>query len=447
MPEDQQAAQEIFRQAFPIAAVERSIKNYAKRKFDDEGIDPAYNNKKLKGKHIVTYVIPWTPEQDKHFADLVSIHKNKWTRIAELMASKFSGFGKTAKQCSEHWNNRVNPELNTNKWTKEEEALLLKNYEKFGTSWNKYKKDFPDRSQSAIKNRWDTIKNRVERQAISQSFVDTLAKPILTKKNIRARVIITDVNPWTPEQDKHLADLVSIHKYKWSQIARLMALKFPGFSKLGKQCGEHWDNLVDPMINRNEWTEEEDALLLKKYTEFGTSWKEYKKDFPDRSQNAIKNRWNVIKRRKGREAISQSSVAALAEPILTKKNIPTQSKRQYAKKAKVTKISSVSKSMAKAADSPRENRERDALNSASASVLENTAPSRKECKPATVAPRPRFLWEPEQEIGFTPLVLPIYSAEYLSSCLGSLSSRKSDSDLSDFADIAHLFDNLVGLQV
>ena len=72
--------------------------------------------------------------------------------------------------------------------------------------------------------------------------------------------------PWTPEEDATVIRLVQIHgTKKWSFIARQLN------GRLGKQCRERWYNHLNPDINKGEWTDEEDRILLDAHEELGKS--------------------------------------------------------------------------------------------------------------------------------------------------------------------------------
>lgn len=63
---------------------------------------------------------------------------------------------------------------------------------------------------------------------------------------------------WSNEEDRNLRDLVEKYGAKnWSAIAK----QFQG--RIGKQCRERWHNHLNPMINKDKWTESEDELLIK----------------------------------------------------------------------------------------------------------------------------------------------------------------------------------------
>mmetsp|Transcript_32209 Transcript_32209/g.59963 ORF Transcript_32209/g.59963 Transcript_32209/m.59963 type:complete len:276 (-) Transcript_32209:1050-1877(-) len=62
--------------------------------------------------------------------------------------------------------------------------------------------------------------------------------------------------PWTKEEDDKVVELVGEYGVKsWSFIAR----KLEG--RLGKQCRERWYNHLNPDINKDPWSAEEDRLI------------------------------------------------------------------------------------------------------------------------------------------------------------------------------------------
>ena len=62
--------------------------------------------------------------------------------------------GRSGKQCREHWNNCLNPELIKGDWTTEEDFLIMHFYEKYNGSWKKIIYLFNGRSENSIKNRF-----------------------------------------------------------------------------------------------------------------------------------------------------------------------------------------------------------------------------------------------------------------------------------------------------
>lgn len=92
---------------------------------------------------------------------------------------------------------------------------------------------------------------------------------------------------FTPEEDEKLRMLVAENgAQKWDMIAESM----PG--RTGRQCRDRYQNYLSPGISRDEWTEEEEKLLVEKYAEFGSHWSKISRFFQGRTGTALKNRWN-----------------------------------------------------------------------------------------------------------------------------------------------------------
>jgi hypothetical protein len=73
-----------------------------------------------------------------------------------------------------------------------------------------------------------------------------------------------------------------------------------------RQCRERFKNYLDPELNREPWTEEEDSLLEEKYREFGAKWNKIGQFFLNRSDNSLRNRWMMIDRRRANGEVMTS---------------------------------------------------------------------------------------------------------------------------------------------
>jgi hypothetical protein len=108
---------------------------------------------------------------------------------------------------------------------------------------------------------------------------------------------------WTEQEDARLRFLVRRYGTGyWSRISSLM----PG--RNARQCRERWRNYLAPGINHSEWTEWEDALLLRKHDEFGSQWTQIAAFFYNRTAENIKNRWRVLQRRDQRPPQTQQTL-------------------------------------------------------------------------------------------------------------------------------------------
>ena len=102
--------------------------------------------------------------------------------------------------------------------------------------------------------------------------------------------------PWTPLEDKLLANLVAEYgsERQWKTIAEKINAQFlSGCYRLSRQCRERWNNYVDPKIIRGGWTREDDAKLMDAFQKMGKKWSAIAK-LLGRTENAVRNRWNSL---------------------------------------------------------------------------------------------------------------------------------------------------------
>lgn len=114
---------------------------------------------------------------------------------------------------------------------------------------------------------------------------------------------------FTAEEDEKLKMLVLSHgTSSWGFIAQLMG------TRNHRQCRERWKNYINPALRNDPWTLEEDQLLVDKYAEFGPKWNKIAKFFAHRSDNAIRNRWQLMIRQWERQKHMQLSSQDVEAP-------------------------------------------------------------------------------------------------------------------------------------
>jgi hypothetical protein len=93
--------------------------------------------------------------------------------------------------------------------------------------------------------------------------------------------------------DSELVDYVLTYgDNNWAYIAEHMS---GGFT--ARQCRERWRHYLDPDVTATEWTSAEDAQLLAKVEEFGAHWTTIAHQFPGRSGNTVRNRYQLLMRK------------------------------------------------------------------------------------------------------------------------------------------------------
>lgn len=90
---------------------------------------------------------------------------------------------------------------------------------------------------------------------------------------------------FTKKDDEILCSLVEKYgENEWTLVAKHMT------NKNSRQVRDRWKNYLNPTLNCNEWSYEEDGLLISKFNEFGPRWKKISLNFPNRSINSVRNR-------------------------------------------------------------------------------------------------------------------------------------------------------------
>jgi len=103
----------------------------------------------------------WSKYEDIILQRVVTLHGfQNWTEIARLIPKR------TAKQCRERWHQNLAPHLSKQPFSSEDDQLLLKLFENYGSKWTVIAKHFKNRSANLIKCRWKSL----HRQYIKSRF-------------------------------------------------------------------------------------------------------------------------------------------------------------------------------------------------------------------------------------------------------------------------------------
>ena len=90
----------------------------------------------------------FTPEEDELLKKLVEEYGTlEWSKIASMMP------GRSGRQCRDRWSNYIDPNIIQTPWTKQEDADLLRKYHEIGAHWRILANCFPGRSINGVRNR------------------------------------------------------------------------------------------------------------------------------------------------------------------------------------------------------------------------------------------------------------------------------------------------------
>ncbi|XVF03374.1 hypothetical protein REPUB_Repub04eG0255500 [Reevesia pubescens] len=115
---------------------------------------------------------------------------------------------------------------------------------------------------------------------------------------------------WTQEEDDILRDQISLHGTEnWAIIAS----KFK--DKTTRQCRRRWYTYLNSDFKKGGWSPEEDMLLCEAQKIFGNRWTEIAKVVSGRTDNAVKNRFSTLcKKRAKYEAIAKENTSSCINP-------------------------------------------------------------------------------------------------------------------------------------
>ncbi|KAG2707238.1 hypothetical protein I3760_05G139400 [Carya illinoinensis] len=112
---------------------------------------------------------------------------------------------------------------------------------------------------------------------------------------------------WTQEEDDILREQISLHgtENSWAIIAS----KFG--DKTTRQCRRRWYTYLNSDFKKGGWSPEEDILLCEAQKIFGNRWTEIAKVVSGRTDNAVKNRFSTLcKKRAKYEALAKENACS-----------------------------------------------------------------------------------------------------------------------------------------
>lgn len=115
---------------------------------------------------------------------------------------------------------------------------------------------------------------------------------------------------WSQEEDDILREQIGIHGIdNWA----IVASKFK--DKTTRQCRRRWFTYLNSDFKKGGWSQEEDMLLCEAQKIFGNRWTEIAKVVSGRTDNAVKNRFSTLcKKRAKNEAMAKENNTCYITP-------------------------------------------------------------------------------------------------------------------------------------
>ena len=104
--------------------------------------------------------------------------------------------------------------------------------------------------------------------------------------------------------------------------------------KLAKHCKERWLNHLSPFLNKGDWTEEEDILLMDNAVALRRKWTKVAEKFPGRTQHQVKNRFLSLVARENGVSTKQVDLKGKHDDVAVLKAV-CGLKRRFAARTKI----------------------------------------------------------------------------------------------------------------
>ncbi|GAA5844550.1 hypothetical protein JCM11251_001630 [Rhodosporidiobolus azoricus] len=204
-------------------------------------------------------VVKWTEGEKQRLYEVAEKFGGRdWMAIAEE-----HGTNRTPADCLRVWRRRPGQNKFAG-FTKEDDEKIKEGVRLFGENWQAVARH-TNLSSGQVQTRW------------SKTLHPTIQR-----------------GKWSPEEDAALVAAVATLGKSWREVEKRVG------GRTDAQCRERWVNMLDPKLkDRHEWSEEEEATLLRLRDQEGLSWAEIaRKGFDDtRTDNHCMRRYQLIQRR------------------------------------------------------------------------------------------------------------------------------------------------------
>ena len=156
----------------------------------------------MEGKEKKRTTRKFTSEEDRALRKLVKEYgEYSWDEIAANMN------GRNARQCHDRWTYYLSPKINHAPWTDEDDKALIQAYTELNGKWVQIAKRFKGRTDTQIKNRWNTLNKIMYLPKINKNKTDNKHnKEISNQKSSSEEA---EENQTTENQEKDPQNMVS----------------------------------------------------------------------------------------------------------------------------------------------------------------------------------------------------------------------------------------------
>ncbi|KAJ2849165.1 hypothetical protein IWW36_002818 [Coemansia brasiliensis] len=211
--------------------------------------------------HPIINRAPWTRREEKALSDVVQQHGGRdWVAIAKALGTQ-----RTAAQCFQVYQRKLNPDMSRSKWTPEEDRVLTEAVMTYGEGdWQSVAACLDNRTGQQVLHRWCKSINPAIRSG-----------------------------RW--DRDEDIALLAAVRLYgvgQWTKIAKHV----PGRTDV--KCRERYMNVLTPDVNNSQWTHDEDERLIAIVSRVGIGKWSYVADLlGGRTDNQCWRHWRSLHKR------------------------------------------------------------------------------------------------------------------------------------------------------
>lgn len=190
-------------------------------------------------------------------------------------------------------------------WKKDQIEEVFSEASKYSQQQNKNIEDLTIRDFEIISSRFE------------QSTEQVMAKVNEINKSGTLRPGI-----WSVNEDELLISVLNKGIQKWGQMASVLNREIHKGIRIrtGKQCKERWNNYLNPLINRQPWTDKEDVLALENYKVHGNKWSLISKSIKNRTESSIKNRIKSLINKIKQDLDTMDDINIGIDRVIAKKN-------------------------------------------------------------------------------------------------------------------------------